>query len=197
MKKMYFALLASACWLESGISQAAANEADFVTDPVVLHPDQSAVPPAPAPVRIASADRPNMGGGFIEFLFGDGQGQGYQPQGQVDRRPLYPQQPSYQPQPAYQSQPQMMPQQTMQQPGLSEAARPAFDPKFEKQIVNYDGKEGAGTIVIDTPNKFLYLVEGNGKAMRYGIGVAIPASPGPASRRFPPRKSGRTGRRTR
>ena len=112
MKKMYFALLASACWLSPGFPQAAANEADFVTDPVVLHPSEPAVPPAPAPVRVASADRPNMGGGFIEFLFGDGQGQGYPSQGQLDRqRPLYPQQPSYQPQQ------QMMPQQSMQQPG--------------------------------------------------------------------------------
>ena len=171
MKKMYFALLASACWLGSGIPQAAANEADFVTAPVALHPDQSA-PPAPAPVRIASADRPNMGGGFIEFLFGDGQGQGYQPHDQADRqRPLYPQQQIYQQQP-YQS--GYQPQQTMQQPMMGEPARPAFDPRFEKQMVDYSGKESAGTIVVDTPNKFLYLVEGNGKAMRYGIGVGRP-----------------------
>ena len=168
MKRMYFALLASACWLSSGFPQAAANEADFVTDPVVLHPDHSATPPAAAPVRIASADRPNMGGGFIEFLFGGGQEQGYQPQGQV-----YQQGPSYQ-QPAYQQQPQMMQQQSMGQPTISEPGRPAFDPKYEKQVVEYDGREGAGTIVVDTPNKFLYLVQGNGKAMRYGIGVGRP-----------------------
>ena len=31
--------------------------------------------------------------------------------------------------------------------------------------------EPAGTIIIDTPNTYLYLVLGNGKAMRYGIGV--------------------------
>jgi lipoprotein-anchoring transpeptidase ErfK/SrfK len=171
MKKMYFALLASACSLGFGFPQAAANEADFVTAPVVLHADQSTTP-ASAPVRMASADRPNMGGGFIEFLFGDGQGQGDQSQNQLDRqRPLYPQQPSYQ----YQPQPSMMPQQTMQQPGMmSEPARPAFDPKFEKQLVDYSGRESAGTVVVDTPNKFLYLVEGNGKAMRYGIGVGRP-----------------------
>jgi lipoprotein-anchoring transpeptidase ErfK/SrfK len=168
MKKMYFALLASACWLGLGFPQAAANEADFVTAPVALHPDQSA-PPAPAPVRIASADRPNMGGGFIEFLFGDGQGQGYQPHDQADRqRPLYPQQQIYQQQPypsGYQPQ---------QQPMMGEPARPAFDPRFEKQMVDYSGKESAGTVVVDTPNKFLYLVEGNGRALRYGIGVGRP-----------------------
>ncbi len=32
-------------------------------------------------------------------------------------------------------------------------------------------REPAGTLVIDTPNTYLYLVLGGGKAMRYGIGV--------------------------
>jgi lipoprotein-anchoring transpeptidase ErfK/SrfK len=32
----------------------------------------------------------------------------------------------------------------------------------------------AGTIVIDTPNKFLFLVQGDGRALRYGIGVGRP-----------------------
>ena len=31
--------------------------------------------------------------------------------------------------------------------------------------------EAPGTIIIDTPHTYLYLVLGNGKAMRYGIGV--------------------------
>jgi lipoprotein-anchoring transpeptidase ErfK/SrfK len=45
---------------------------------------------------------------------------------------------------------------------------------YQRQTVNYDGGQAAGTIVIDTPNKFLYLVQGNGKALRYGIGVGRP-----------------------
>ena len=61
-----------------------------------------------------------------------------------------------------------------QQEDVSEPARPAFDPKFVKQMVDYHGKESAGTIVIDTPNKFLYLVQGDGQALRYGIGVGRP-----------------------
>ncbi len=42
---------------------------------------------------------------------------------------------------------------------------------LKKQLVDFGTKEPAGTIVIDTPNTYLYLVLGNGKALRYGIGV--------------------------
>jgi lipoprotein-anchoring transpeptidase ErfK/SrfK len=38
-------------------------------------------------------------------------------------------------------------------------------------MVDYRGKEPAGTIVVDTANTYLYFVMGGGKAMRYGIGV--------------------------
>jgi lipoprotein-anchoring transpeptidase ErfK/SrfK len=57
---------------------------------------------------------------------------------------------------------------------------PDYEPEIEKkelpahlrrQLVDYVTREPAGTIVIDTPNTYLYLVLGNGKAMRYGIGV--------------------------
>jgi lipoprotein-anchoring transpeptidase ErfK/SrfK len=165
--KKYLALLAGASFLNAGLHQASANEAEFVSEPTVIYADQPAPRPV-APIRTASAERPNMGGGFIEFLFGEGQNQG-------DR---YSQQPAYQQQPPYPSQrpllPPMEPQQSARQPELSEPAHPAFDPKFEKQLVEYDGKESAGTIVVDTSNKFLYLVQGNGKAMRYGIGVGRP-----------------------
>jgi lipoprotein-anchoring transpeptidase ErfK/SrfK len=44
-------------------------------------------------------------------------------------------------------------------------------PQFRRQIVDYVTSEPAGTIIIDTPNTYLYLALGNGKAMRYGIGV--------------------------
>ena len=43
--------------------------------------------------------------------------------------------------------------------------------KFKRQVVNYATNEAPGTVVIDTPNTFLYLVLGNGRALRYGIGV--------------------------
>ena len=44
-------------------------------------------------------------------------------------------------------------------------------PQFRRTLVDYSTKEPAGTIIIDTPNTYLYLVLGQGKAMRYGIGV--------------------------
>src|SRR5262249_35476139 len=44
-------------------------------------------------------------------------------------------------------------------------------PQFRRTVVDYDAKERTGTIIIDTPNTFLYLVLGNGRALRYGIGV--------------------------
>jgi lipoprotein-anchoring transpeptidase ErfK/SrfK len=44
-------------------------------------------------------------------------------------------------------------------------------PQFRRQMVDYPTTEQAGTIIIDTPNTYLYLVLGGGKAMRYGVGV--------------------------
>jgi lipoprotein-anchoring transpeptidase ErfK/SrfK len=44
-------------------------------------------------------------------------------------------------------------------------------PQFRRQMVDYPSNEPAGTIIIDTPNTYLYLVLGGNKAMRYGVGV--------------------------
>jgi len=44
-------------------------------------------------------------------------------------------------------------------------------PQFRRTLVDYYTKEPAGTIIIDTPNTYLYLVLGNGRALRYGVGV--------------------------
>jgi lipoprotein-anchoring transpeptidase ErfK/SrfK len=43
--------------------------------------------------------------------------------------------------------------------------------RFKRQIVAYHTTEAPGTVIIDTPNTYLYLVLGNGRALRYGIGV--------------------------
>jgi lipoprotein-anchoring transpeptidase ErfK/SrfK len=47
-----------------------------------------------------------------------------------------------------------------------------LDPKFMRQVVPYSTEQAAGTIVVNTSEKFLYLVLGKGKALRYGIGTA-------------------------
>ena len=156
-KSFTLALLGSASCLCAGLQQAAAFDGGSLPEPKVIYAQN----PAPAaPVRVASNA---MGGGFIEFLFGDGpNSQRYQPDG------IYQQQPSY-------YAPQGQPPQVMQQQsyGAPDQSR-AFDPRYEKQEVAYDGHEHAGTLVVDTPNKFLYLVQGNGRALRYGIGVGKP-----------------------
>ena len=43
--------------------------------------------------------------------------------------------------------------------------------RLKRQVVNYATREAPGTIVIDTPNTYLYYVLGGGQAIRYGIGV--------------------------
>lgn len=47
-----------------------------------------------------------------------------------------------------------------------------LDPKFMRQVVPFRTEESTGTIVVATSQKFLFLVLGDGKAMRYGIGTA-------------------------
>src|SRR5262245_24804567 len=139
-KRMSVALLGSACTFVAGMDSAAAFDT-VPNEPVVMYA------PRTPPVRTAYNQHPNMGGGFIEFLFG-GEGQG---QGQVQGQAYYPQQqqPVYQQQPAYYGDPRLAPMgdpAAVQQDAADPRQRP-FDPRYEKQLVDYSGKEGAGTIV--------------------------------------------------
>jgi len=93
--------------------------------------------------------RGNLGGGFIELLFGDGQGR-------APTRAAYPAQPQY------------------FDPELELARRTEMNPMYRRQVVDYAGAERPGTIIIDTPKRFLYMVQENGRALRYGIGVGRP-----------------------
>src|SRR4051794_30163440 len=43
--------------------------------------------------------------------------------------------------------------------------------RLRRQIVHYATREAPGTVIIDTPNTYLYYVLGGGQAIRYGIGV--------------------------
>ncbi len=120
-----------------------------------LAPDADVVPNE-RPILVAAQTpqaRSGMGGGLIEFLFGGGTGEPRYAEPQPNR--------------AYANAPAAVPQAEQYGDGQ-------MDPRYERQEVEYRGKEAPCTIVIDTPNKFLYLVEAGGKAMRYGVGVGRP-----------------------
>jgi lipoprotein-anchoring transpeptidase ErfK/SrfK len=126
-------------------------------------PDFAGAPPA---------RQPDLGGGFIEFLFTGRTTSPYH--GQLPRqhyvRPQYEMQPQYD----YDRRSPYGPmiQARREQPDV--AARPqtrAIDPQYLPQQVAYNGNEKPGTIVIDSSKRFLYLVQENGQAMRYGVGV--------------------------
>ncbi len=56
-------------------------------------------------------------------------------------------------------------------PRRSVAQNHAIAPEYRRQTVAYDGRHAPGTIIVDTGNRFLYLVQPGGKAIRYGVGV--------------------------
>ena len=55
--------------------------------------------------------------------------------------------------------------------GVDQPIRRAMDPKFARTVVPYRGSEPAGSIVIDTKARYLYLIQKDGSAIRYGVGV--------------------------
>jgi lipoprotein-anchoring transpeptidase ErfK/SrfK len=44
-------------------------------------------------------------------------------------------------------------------------------PQYLRQEVPFETREQPGTVIVDPNNRFLYLVEGGGRALRYGVGV--------------------------
>jgi lipoprotein-anchoring transpeptidase ErfK/SrfK len=62
--------------------------------------------------------------------------------------------------------------QDVDQPGYVPApAEEQLDPKWEKTVVFYRTTEAPGTIIVNTNERFLYVVQPGGRALRYGIGV--------------------------
>jgi lipoprotein-anchoring transpeptidase ErfK/SrfK len=151
MQRILPALLTSLFTITSATAGPLAQIFDPPTAPAV-----PVAPPAP-PVRMQQAAA--GGGGFLEFLFGGGARQSAPPS-------YYRNAPA---EPAYGA-PDAM------EPGArgGEPARPAMNPRFLKQEVRYEGREPAGTVVINTNERLLYLVKDNGMAVRYGIGVGRP-----------------------
>jgi lipoprotein-anchoring transpeptidase ErfK/SrfK len=56
-------------------------------------------------------------------------------------------------------------------PSEDEGTATELPARLRRQIVTYASHEAPGTIIIDTPNTYLYYVLGGGQAIRYGIGV--------------------------
>ncbi len=125
--------------LLAGLLGCGAAAAEPLSPATTIHQ----APDRPIPAQQVAVQGPNLGGGFIEMLFGGRAGGSAQP-----TEPYY---------------------------GQSDAGEPqGLDPRYLKQEVAYDGKEAPGTIIINTPERLLYLVEGGGRALRYGIGVGRP-----------------------
>ncbi len=134
---------------------------------------------APAPGRrviVARSDRAQRayGCGFIEFLMtgstpASSQGAGY-------NRPIAEPLPRAYPLPSpYPSVPAHgLGADYVALPAPEMSMNRAVDRQFMRQEVAYSGGHGPGTIIIDTPNRFLYLVTAPGRATRYGIGVGRP-----------------------
>lgn len=59
-------------------------------------------------------------------------------------------------------------------PKARKSAKPKMNPKYLPTVVDYDGNQKAGTIIINTNERYLYLVQPGGKARRYGVGVGKP-----------------------
>ncbi|KRE17868.1 hypothetical protein ASE63_01340 [Bosea sp. Root381] len=141
----------------------------------------------PDPMVAASRQRPNYGGGFIEMLMTgrdpSPQGRGgavynrpggaYSAYGQRTRAPA-----GYEADPFEQAARQPAPGRRVAALGEPiEMERPierVIPPRFQKQEVAYDGPHKPGTIIIDTPQRYLFLVQPGGRALRYGIGVGRP-----------------------
>ena len=70
-------------------------------------------------------------------------------------------------------------------------------PQFRRQTRRLPTKEPAGTIIIDTPNTYLYLVLGDGRRCATASASAAKDSPGPAPRGSAAWRNGRTGIRRR
>src|SRR5262249_6353087 len=116
-------------------------------------PSRESYVPAPAEQAVRPAS--GLGGGFFEMLFGAPPASRYEPNPlvmppQYDRR--------------YQQ----------ADPSGDGLGRPGINPRFMKQLVYYNGREKPGTVIINTNERMLYLVQEAGRATRYGIGVGLP-----------------------
>jgi lipoprotein-anchoring transpeptidase ErfK/SrfK len=81
---------------------------------------------------------------------------------------------------AVSAQAQVPPPLSLQKNELAIDEQPGYEPSadeenvasaYRRQLVFFRTVEPAGTIVVHTSQRFLYVVQGNNRALRYGIGV--------------------------
>jgi lipoprotein-anchoring transpeptidase ErfK/SrfK len=70
-------------------------------------------------------------------------------------------------------------------------------PAYQRQVVQYNGKEPPGSILVDTDARYLYYVLPEGNAIRYGAIVGEDGQAPLARPQSVARKNGRDGRRPR
>src|SRR5262245_18450250 len=57
-------------------------------------------------------------------------------------------------------------------PGVDDTGRAVYlSTEFRRKSELYRTEQPAGTIIVNTADRYLYLIQGNGTALRYGIGV--------------------------
>jgi lipoprotein-anchoring transpeptidase ErfK/SrfK len=144
MKTALLSLLGAAAILTAGVTSSSANDRYADRPPVMVSPDLS----APWVLQLGQAPATVR--------------QNRQAVQQPQRRYL-------------QAQPDRQRMAAVQAPARTRMVmRPQINPIYLPQEVAYDGAQKPGTIVIDTTQNFLYLVEKNGKARRYGVGTGKP-----------------------
>jgi lipoprotein-anchoring transpeptidase ErfK/SrfK len=150
-------ILAATALVAAGVASADANDRYTERPPLVVSPDLSApwvmqLTRAPQDARVSGLRGVRMAPAPRQVIRRD--------RGEVARR-------------AHQQAPQteQVVRTAAVAPAAGRSAAPQMDPQFLPQTVDYAGPHKAGTIVIETASKFLYLIEPGGKARRYGVGV--------------------------
>ncbi|MDP2801469.1 MAG: L,D-transpeptidase [Phreatobacter sp.] len=137
-----------------------------------------------ASAQIAGARR-DLGGGFIEFLYNGGQPAGpiagahragvqhrAAPTSPAHLRASHTVAPDLEPvRPLV---PRSAESRLQREAAPRSAPARGIDPRFLPQQVTFQSSHRPGTIVINTAERHLYLVQAGGTAMRYGIGIGRP-----------------------
>ena len=148
MKKFALLLMSGAALsLASLTTPATAGDRYGQRPPVVLSPDLS----APWVLQLGGATAPR--GGVV-----------YRTQPRAVRAPAYQTR-------VLRAEPRRVTNVALAAPRAKPAPSRQIDPEFLPQTVAYNGDQKPGTIIINTSERHLYFIMGNGQARRYGVGV--------------------------